>query len=306
MDVDTPPPAGVKVESPPSPPPPPPRGNRDVAPPPPPGNPVTRNDDDNYHEMHAKFWHELQGDPVLDNQTRREKIDSFLAWKAERGFIKARDWTKCPFEFYLHQDYPHTFNVKQKDAMYDTFHVNDPHCRAILHHIIEGGICAKRGCSRQIKYGYVHCCVNCSKAPNDVVVTHDFGCTAKNEQRENALAGRLELYRLTKEKRNQRNADLDYAKHPKTEDHNWGTGGSSGSQWQQAPSSTGIEVDMRTAHNKIISNLVPVGGSLISANSSHPNYSFSRATSSHSNHSLSRFDRTCYWGPFLGARITEH
>ena len=64
-------------------------------------------------------------------------------------------------------------------------------------------------------------------------MTHDFGCTGKNEQRENALAGRIDLYRLTKEMRNQRNADPDYAKHPKTEDHSWGTGGSSGSQWQQ-------------------------------------------------------------------------
>ena len=124
---------------------------------------------------------------------------------------------------------PHTFNVKQRDAMYETFHVNDSDCRAILHNIIEGGICAKRGCTRQIKYGYVHCCINCCNAPNDVVVTHDFGCEGKNEQREHALGSNIGLYRQVKEIRNKRNTDLENAKRPKTEDHNWNPGTSSGS-----------------------------------------------------------------------------
>ena len=173
MDVDTPTPAGVKVESPPSPPPPPPRGNREFAPPPPPGNPATRSvvatqDDVNYHSTHANLWHELQSD-TFDNNTRHEKTESFLAWKVERGFVKARDWTRCPFELYLHQGYPPAFDEKQKESMYETSHVNDPHCRAILRHIIEGGVCAKRGCPRQIKFGFVHCCNTCCKGPNDVV-----------------------------------------------------------------------------------------------------------------------------------------
>ena len=51
MDVDTPPPAGVRAEYPPPPPPPPgpPRG--EDAPPAPPGNP---DDDAKYHEKHAR------------------------------------------------------------------------------------------------------------------------------------------------------------------------------------------------------------------------------------------------------------
>ena len=55
MDVDAPPPVGVKAEDPPTPPPPPPghpNPQREVAPPPPPGEPPAKRDD-NYFEKHA-------------------------------------------------------------------------------------------------------------------------------------------------------------------------------------------------------------------------------------------------------------
>ena len=151
---------------------------------------------------------------------------------------------------------PHTFSVKQRDAMYESFHVNDSDCRAILHDMIEGGICAKRGCPRQVKYGFAHCCINCCNAPNDVVVTHDVGCVGKNENRESLLASQIGVYRQNKEIRNQRNADLDNAKRLKTEDYNRNAGTSSGSQWQQGSNSQDAELVMRTSHNKLVSNLV--------------------------------------------------
>ena len=95
MDVDTPPPAGVRAENPPPPPPPPaPPGGEDATPAPP-GHP---DDDAKDHEKHATLWYELQGPPVYDGPNRRDKILSFLTWKEENGFVRARNWSKCPLE----------------------------------------------------------------------------------------------------------------------------------------------------------------------------------------------------------------
>ena len=114
----------MRAENTPPPPPPPPGPPRgEDAPPAPPGNPDE--DDAKYNETHARLWYELQGPPVYDGPDRRDKVLSFLTWKEEHGFVRARNWSKCPVEYYLTHDMPHTFSVKQRDAMYESFHVND-------------------------------------------------------------------------------------------------------------------------------------------------------------------------------------
>ena len=116
----------------------------------------------------------------------------------------------------------------------------------------------RRGCHRQVKLGYLHCCLECSGTPNEIEHKHGYGCEQKNEQRENALSSKICLYRQNKVKRN---ADIEYAKRPKTDDHHWGAGTSSGSQWQHYSAHTDTPADqtMRESHNKPITKLIPVG-----------------------------------------------
>ena len=147
MEVDAPLPAGAIADRTPAPPPPPTHGpvpSSEPPPGPPPGEPPAAEDTEEYLTKHRRLWLEL---PQVENAYVKEKAETLLNYKIGLGFIRAQNRFRCRFEHYtrglLCLKMPDTWTDKQKEAMYDAFHVNERNCRYILWDIIKGGLCKK-------------------------------------------------------------------------------------------------------------------------------------------------------------------